>query len=194
MEEVKTGDVFVDVGAFHGLYSMAVGKRVGDQGRVYAFEPEPNNYRLLKEHISLNHLEAVVIPETKAVSSQSGFASFVSGRGPESRLATGGSVKNNVEVVTLDDFIKLEKIDILKIDVEGFEQAVLGGAMGLLKDTTRHPRAIYIEMHPFAWEASGASSQGILSLLGEAGYGLFALDGQPLNEIKNYGEAIARPL
>jgi len=194
MREVKPGDVFVDVGAFFGFYSMAVGKRVGPQGRVYAFEPDPGNCYFLEEHIRLNHLEAVVTPETKAVSSQSGFASFVTGRGPESRLATGGPVKNNVEVVTLDDFIKVGKVDILKIDVEGFEQAVLAGAKNLLRDEKRRPRAIFIEMHPFAWGISGASSEGIIALLQEAGYGLFDLAQKPMNRITAYGEAIARPL
>src|ERR1039457_3574457 len=57
MGEVRAGDSFVDIGAFHGLYTVAVGKRVGKEGRVYAFEPDPANFSFLKEHITLNHLE-----------------------------------------------------------------------------------------------------------------------------------------
>jgi hypothetical protein len=49
-------------------------------------------------------------------------------------------------------------------------------------------------MHPFAWGISGASSEGILAILQEAGYGLFDLAQKPMNRVTAYGEAIARPL
>jgi len=99
-----------------------------------------------------------------------------------------------VSVITLDEYFKDRKVNLLKIDVEGFEQAVLEGAVNLLKDKQRRPRAIFIEMHPFAWPVSGASSPGILALLARAGYGLFYLDNQPVRQIERYGEVIARPL
>ena len=193
MREVRTGDTFVDIGAFHGLYTIAVGNRVGKDGRVFAFEPDPNNLSFLKEHIILNHLENITTIEDKAVSSKSGLTFFNSGCGSESQINATATSGFTVPVVTIQDSFLGQTIDLLKIDVEGFEQAVLEGAMDLLKDGRRRPRAIYIEMHPYAWEASGASSQRILSLLRDAGYGLFTLDGKPLSEIKSYGEAVARP-
>jgi len=194
MREVLPGDCFVDVGAFHGLYAIAVGKRVGSSGRVVAFEPDPANHGFLAEHIHLNQLKKIVTPEIKAVSSHSGMASFLPSRGPESRLETGSTNGRQVSVITLDDYFKSERINLLKIDVEGFEQAVLEGSAGLLNDKQRRPRAIFIEMHPFAWPVSGASSQGILAILREAGYGLFTLDQKPMDYIMRYGEAVARPL
>jgi FkbM family methyltransferase len=194
IREVRAGDTFADIGAFHGLYACAVGKRVGKEGRVYAFKPDPNNVSFLKEHVGLNHLENIATVENKAVSSKSGLVSFNSGRGSESRIDVTKASGFMVPVVTIQDYFIGRKIDLLKIDVEGFEQTVLEGAMNLLKDPKRRPRAIYIEMHPFAWAVSGASSQQILTLLHQGGYELFALDGQPVNEIKSYGEAIARPL
>src|ERR1039458_7395867 len=93
MGEVKAGDTFVDIGSFHGLYAVAVGKRAGQTGRVYAFEPDQVNFSFLKEHISLNHLEDIATIENKAVSSKTGLVFFNSGRGLESGIdstATSG--------------------------------------------------------------------------------------------------------
>lgn len=194
MRQVRPGDVFVDVGAFHGLYSIAVGQRVGPQGRVFAFEPDPDNYRLLEEHIRLNHLEGLVRPENKAVSAQAGRAAFLAGRGSESRLETSGVGGREVAVVALAEYLSGTGVDLLKIDVEGFEQAVLEGAVGLLQDPRRRPRAIFVEMHPFAWPVSGASSEAILALLRAVGYRLLSLDGEPMLQISRYGEAVAWPL
>ena len=194
MRELRPGDVFVDVGAYIGLYAIAVGRRLGRPGAVYAYEPDPNNFAALVEHIAINQLQGVVKPENLAVSSTSGTAYFKFNCGVESRINPAATSGTKVSVVTLQDQFAGRKIDLLKIDVEGFEQAVLEGAVKLLADARLKPRAIYIEMHPFAWPVSGATSAGILSLLHAAGYALFTLDGRPLNEIKEYGEAIARPV
>lgn len=193
MRELRPGDVFVDVGAFIGLYTIAAAKRCGRAGRVYGFEPDPENYRLLTEHIRLNRLSDVIVAEAKAVSSESGLAVFTPGRGSESHLGTGpAGAGNRVPVTTLDESIKAGRMDVLKIDVEGFEQAVLEGASRLLADPRRKPRAIFMEAHPFAWGRSGASSAALLSLLERHGYGAFSTQGDSLTAITDYGEVVAR--
>lgn len=194
MGEVKVGDVFVDVGAYHGLYSIAVGKRVGRSGRVYSFEPDPEPFEMLQENVNLNGLQDIVTVEKKAVATACGVMFFDSGLHSASHLNLAGTSGIQVPVVALQDYLQDRRMDLLKIDVEGFEQAVLAGTVQLLNDIRRRPRAIYIEMHPFAWQQSGTTSSGVLSLLDAAGYGLFSLDGQSVTEVTCYSEVIARPL
>jgi len=195
MEELRTGDTFVDVGSFVGLYAAAAGRRVGSSGRVWAFEPDPGNFELLTEHIPLNGLDAVVTAKNMAVSNRDCTASFISGKGLESRLAFDSSERGIcIDVIALDSFFEKDKIDVLKIDVEGFEQAVLEGSLGLLKNVRLRPRVIFAEMHPFAWPHSGGSSGHILQLLTDAGYQAYSLGGCRIDHIDKYCEIIARPL
>lgn len=194
MAEVRYADVFVDVGAFIGLYALAVGKRVGHDGRVIAFEPDKINYQVLRQNVRLNGLDRTVQTENKAVGSKCGEALFAGGKGLESRLSGLNATGSVIEVVTLDAYFDTGKADILKVDVEGFEQDVLEGAKHLLCDAARRPRAIFIEMHPFAWPISGATSAAILTLLHGCGYEVFTLDGSIVSEIREYGEVVARPV
>jgi FkbM family methyltransferase len=195
MQELRTGDTFVDVGAFVGLYSVAAGLRVGVSGRVWAFEPDPGNFSILTEHIAINGLESVANARNMAVSNRDSRSSFVAGKGVQSRLAFDDGERGiSMNVIALQEFFTGDKVDVMKIDVEGFEQAVLEGALGLLKDLRRRPRAIFIEMHPFAWSQSGASSEGIMQLLAHAGYQAYSLDACRVDQVAEYCEIIARPV
>ncbi len=196
MQEVRGGDTFVDAGAFIGLYAIAVAKRVRPRGRVVAFEPDPKNFAVLKQHIRLNRMDDYVVAVQAAVAATDSTVSFESGGGSQSRLSAAGSSEatRSVQVAarSLDSWFAHGRVDVLKIDVEGFEQAVLEGATRLLNDAKRKPRCIFIEMHPYAWAESGASSEAIVLLLAAAGYHLTLLDGTTVSEIRHYGEMIAR--
>lgn len=194
MQEIRTGDNFVDVGAFVGLYSVAVGLRVGSSGRIWAFEPDLANFDLLTQHIAINALEKIVVAKNMAVSNKTLSAVFVSGKGSESHLATDLNAQGKrISIIALQEFFGQQRVDVLKVDVEGFEQAVLEGAMELLKNLQFRPRSIFIEMHPFAWARSGASSERILQLLEEADYHVYSLDGRRIACVDSYCEVIARP-
>jgi hypothetical protein len=75
--------------------------------------------------------------------------------------------------------------------VEGYEELVLQGARGLLSDHLRRPRAIYIEVHPYAWSGPGTTSDSLLNLLQEHAYAVYFLTGEPVDKIDRYGEIIA---
>ncbi|HEY7531941.1 MAG TPA: FkbM family methyltransferase, partial [Nitrospiraceae bacterium] len=60
MEELEPGDVFADVGAYLGLYTVAAARRVGPAGRVHTFEPDIENYQATHEHLRLNGLQSRV--------------------------------------------------------------------------------------------------------------------------------------
>jgi FkbM family methyltransferase len=127
MSEVRLGDTVVDIGAFIGLYTLALGRRVGKEGKVVAFEPDSNSFLALQEHIALNHLEDRIRPIRAAVGAITETVSFDAAgiTGHVTTLAT--STNSPVECVTLDSVFLEERLDILKIDVEGYEERVLRG-------------------------------------------------------------------
>ena len=68
-KEIKRGDVVLDIGANIGYYTLILAKCVGKEGKVFAFEPEPNNFSLLKKNIQINGYKNVVLVQ-KAVSNK----------------------------------------------------------------------------------------------------------------------------
>jgi FkbM family methyltransferase len=123
---------FVDVGAHYGFYSLLVARNVGQKGKVYAFEPDPSNYKLLLKNIKANNMEDIIVPVNKAVSDRIGVITFFPGKesGGGSLYASRYTASKSitVETVTLDEFFEHEgwpAIDVIKIDIEGAEKAAL---------------------------------------------------------------------
>ncbi len=138
-EFVKPGFHFVDVGANIGFLSLLAASLVGKKGKVSAFEPVSSTFDLLNENIQLNAFENTqVFPfalgnETKNVEIHS-----------ENKNRGGASIINHqkgkgesIEIQKLDGVLNQQKVDFIKIDVEGFEFEVLKGAENLIK--THHP-------------------------------------------------------
>jgi FkbM family methyltransferase len=193
MRQVRPGDVFADVGAFIGFYSIAVARLVGDSGRVFAFEPDPQSFAWLDRHVELNRLTERIELVQAAVGARCGMVGFEAGKSSESRLSNSpADATQQVECVTLDSVFADRRLDILKIDVEGFEEDVLNGGINLLRDKQRSPRVIYLEAHPYAWPSVGTTSQSLIGLLAECGYTVQTIDGAPLKEIRTWGEILAR--
>ena len=121
---VKKNDIAVDVGANVGYYTLLMAK---NEANVFSYEPEPQNFELLKKNVSLNDFSSNVKLYNKAVSnfngnSKLGLAEHTTG---QHKLGTNrfGNETINVEVIKLE----LDKIDFAKIDVEGGELHVLQG-------------------------------------------------------------------
>jgi FkbM family methyltransferase len=164
MQTLRPGDVVADVGAHHGLYSVAAAKRIAP-GRIFAFEPDPENYRTLCTHVALNRLENAVTTEPLAVGAEDGKAAF-SLSNEQSHFAVDGDAAGcEVKTVRLDTYFPDAKVDILKVDVEGFEEWVLRGAERLLSHPENAPRAILVELHPYAWNSARTSSESLLKCL-----------------------------
>jgi FkbM family methyltransferase len=191
MSEVRRGDLVVDVGAFVGLYAVAFGKRVGGEGRVVAFEPDPANFETLQRQIVLNGLDGLVESRPAAVGNRDGLIQFASGRSSESHMTTNGGEGRPVPVCRLDSVFPSAKIDIIKIDVEGFEEQVLQGAAVLLADEARKPRALFIEVHPYNWHLCGTTSDSLINLLRMHRYEVLNLNNRVLSKIDSYGEIAA---
>jgi FkbM family methyltransferase len=192
MAHVQRGDRAADVGAFIGLYSIALAKRIGTPGHVTAFEPDLENFAALQTHCRLNGVADRISLIHGAVADEDGAVAFKPGRSSESRLSVAGeNGQAAVHCTRLDTVFAKSRLDLLKIDVEGWEEPVLRGGMALLQDPRRKPRAIYIEVHPFAWPMVGTSSDSLLDLLTRCDYEVADLEGRPVTHIQDYGEIVA---
>lgn len=194
MSQVQPGDIVVDIGAYIGLYTIALAKRIRPSGKVVAFEPDSKNFIVLKEHIELNGVSNLVDLIQAAVGTHDGLISFVHGDGINmgshiSHVTT--NTTQRVQCVRLDTIFNDKHIDILKIDVEGYEEDVLKGAVNLFKDNRLCPRIIYIEVHPYAWETVGTTSESMISLLTACSYRPSQLNGKTVKKIDSYCHVVA---
>jgi FkbM family methyltransferase len=143
LDHVKPGMTILDIGANIGYFSLLVFKKI-DSGKVYAFEPEPNNYATLTDNIALNHARNIVaVP--KALSNQKGSCRFFLDEGnfgahtfSSSNIQTQNRNSIEVETIPLDDFVRDAgiRVDFIKMDVQGAEGLVLEKATETLKRDT----------------------------------------------------------
>ena len=150
---LRPGDVFFDIGANVGYYTILASKRVGDKGLVYAFEPLIRNVYYLYRHVNLNQADNVVIVST-ACADASSIARFSFGKNTaEGRILKSTDTDNValkdtalVPVVTVDAVCALCSVqpNVLKIDVEGAELRVLQGARVTL---SRAKPSIFLSVH-----------------------------------------------
>ena len=172
---LSPGMTFVDVGAHVGYYTLLAARRVGPGGTVFAFEPAPRNFELLLANVWRNGLTNVACFPW-AVSDQAGFTElFLDERNTGDNRLFGDGAGVRVRAVALDGLRVLRPpIDIVKIDVQGTEEAVLAGMRGLL---ARSPRArLTLEYWPFGLRALGRDEHGALAYYRSLGYRLRVQD------------------
>ena len=166
IELVRPGMVCWDVGANVGFYTLLFAELVGPSGKVLAFEPLPRNVDLLRRHVEMNGYRNVrIFP--RALADFDGEAGFDPGPSPSmGRITTGGPLR--VPCACADTLLatgEVEAPDVIKIDVEGGEAAVLRGARRIME---RHP-AILLATH------GAQAHRECLDLLTAAGYELACL-------------------
>ncbi len=150
---VRRGDVVYDVGANAGYYTLLASRLAGPTGQVVAFEPVPLNVARLRAHLSLNRVANARVVEA-AVSDEEGAARYATPDCTETgHIADAGELVGedraalDVRLVTVDARVaagELPPPDVMKIDVEGAELAVLRGAERVLRE--RRPRLL-VELH-----------------------------------------------
>jgi FkbM family methyltransferase len=151
-EFLRPGDAALDIGANVGLYTMLLASAVGPAGLVAACEPGNSNSRHLTENLELNGLKNVRVFR-KALGDRSGtatlYASTVIGNSNLSNSGKGDGAGEEVEIIEGDRLIATEGLPIpraIKIDVEGFEYAVMHGLRETLKSDSC--RMVTCEVHP----------------------------------------------
>ena len=176
------GMTAVDIGAHVGYYTLLAACDVGPRGCVFAFEPHPQNFRALRENLDRNSCTNVVaLPY--AVSDSIGEASFHEHQSSyEHSLHRRGSALTSLRVptVTLDSFFSdrgWPRIDLIKMDAEGSESAILKGAEGTIE---RSKPILITEFSPETMAAAGVPREGFLAHLLRLGFTVVALDDSSL--------------
>jgi len=197
---------FVDAGANEGIYSLFAASRVGQTGRVYSFEPSPREIERLKNNLSLNNFPQLQIFPF-ALSDENGFSSFSIAEDEHSGVNRFGAPPRGVKMIhsvnvptrRLDDVAEQEgwdRVDVLKIDVEGAENRLIEGAAHILR--TMRPLILF-ECSASALEGSGSSREELLEKLRSFDYVIYRFDestGLPVPAAQGeYGEnMIAAPV
>jgi FkbM family methyltransferase len=173
---IREGMTVIDVGAHVGHYTLMAARIVGPRGRVYAFEAEPENYRILRKNVELNgYTNVTCIP--KAVADRAGIMTlYVSHQGNDRHTvindprATTLSNRCEVETISLDEFVESAgwpRIDVLKMDIEGAEPLAVAGMSKLL--ARNESLSLVIEFAPEILRAGGADPEEFLSELENLG-------------------------
>lgn len=178
----KPGDVFLDVGAYIGWFTIQAAKVVGSSGRVIALEPDDCNREQLERNLALNGLSAVTILPVAAWF-EAAELGWHAGEMPVwsqvDRTSRGGSIR----AVTIDSLVSdlaLTNVNWIKMDIEGAETEALLGAEKTLR---RFGPALFIEIHTTLGE--------VTQFLEKAGY---AIEKSEFDEPpERHGWILARP-
>ena len=173
---LKKNNVFMDIGANFGLYSIIAAKLVGEEGKVISIEPEPGNLKRLKRNVIFNRISIHIIP--LALGETEGLTEFYScSQAAYSGLKVsdvpGEITKIVVPQTTLDDLhVQFEwtKIDLIKMDVEGAELLVLKGGKDLI---SKSRPVILMEFSDKRTKAYGYSCSEVYQWLRNCDYEFF---------------------
>ena len=170
---LSPGRVFVDVGANFGIYTMVASRLVGKAGRVVAFEPSVQSFPVLQKNIALNNLENV-LSFRAALSDKESRAWLYHALDPSGnslgRDPSLDGVREEVVLKSLDSVLEengIDRVDVIKVDVEGAEELVLHGAARSLKT---HRPIIIFEYNPGCAARLGLSPDGARDFLQSLGY------------------------
>jgi FkbM family methyltransferase len=176
--------VVLDIGANIGAHTLPMARRVGPHGKVYAFEPTAFAFRKLQHNIELNAdlknrivVEQIMLGEASTRSLPDGvYSSWPLERGSSLHKKHGGKLMptTGARISSVDVYVReagIRRIDFMKIDVDGYESAVLRGAHSTL--ASMRP-AILMEFAPYVLEEAGASIEGLCDILRRHDYHLYA--------------------
>lgn len=165
----------IDIGANRGLTTVAVAREVGIRGHVYAFEPVPEYYDVLKANLARNAADNVSVHQLALSNRTTRIRFYKHGQG-SGITPTDDAELLWVEATTVGDFLgeqETSRIDILNMDCEGSELLVLQGAEAVLQEQSPQ---IFCEIHHEYLKELGQSVRDVASLLRRLDYVIQALD------------------
>lgn len=176
---IRPGDVVIDIGAHIGWYTLIAAKLVGKKGKVYAFEPDTTNFKLLTKNIQANGYQNVILVK-KAVSNETGSARlFINNEntGDHRIFDTDNHRKSiTIEQTTLDDYFKKlpQRVDLIKMDIQGSEMKALLGAQTVLKKNKQ--LKLITELQPGYILQSGQKPKDYLAFIRRHGFNIYIID------------------
>lgn len=187
---VRPGATVIDVGASWGPFTYHLARRVGTSGVVYSYEPHPANAEVLQRVAKARpgvHFRPVAVSDTAGSGEMSVPRQGKHRVTAQSSLAHGFDAVDGVDVdtlvvptVRLDDEIGTAQVDFVKIDVEGYELAVLRGGASMFRRCLP-PLLIEIEQRHLA-----VPIEDVFQNIQELGYDLFYIDGPVLRPIADF--------
>ncbi len=179
---LKPGMNFVDIGAHLGEYSLLASSVVNNNGKVYAFEPNPNIIPFLVSNIKRNSVKNVVV-NNSAVSSIDGQvilhihkeSSMSSIKKVEIQNTNVFISEVSVSTICLNSYFfnSSEKIDIIKVDVEGAELDVINGASFLCKKSLNDAPIWILEFNPLTINDHPIENNNVLEILWDNNYNIY---------------------
>lgn len=176
---LKPGFVFVDIGANIGYYSLLASTIVKDEGKVIAFEPEPINFRTLRENVRLNNF-CNIICEQLAISDKDEtkylFIDSQNAGGHHLYDSKDGAKAIAVKATSLDAYCdnKFKKLDLIKMDIQGYEPIALRGMRKQLE--LNYDIKIFTEFDPNLIQSAGESPRDFLSEIYSHGFNIMIVD------------------
>jgi FkbM family methyltransferase len=191
---VRPGDHVLDIGANIGAHTLHLARSVGPSGRVIAVEPTAYAYDKLVRLLDDNRpLSNVVVSRQVMLTNRTGSElpdelysswSVEESEGRHELLQAVGKTTRGARSVTLDDLVQgegLERIDLIKLDVDGWEMDVLRGAARTLSELK--PTLVF-ELCPHVLEERGHGGQELLDALASHGYRFSTLADKPVADVK----------
>jgi FkbM family methyltransferase len=181
---LRPGMSVLDIGAHHGFYTLLLSRRVGPEGKVFAFEPSPREKSALLWHVRINRCKNVTV-EGLALGSQKEEARLFVVQGEQTGCnslrtpaqdVSGEFTHTPVHVVRLDDWLaehKIERLDFIKLDVEGGELEVLRGAVELFEKAPRP--VLLVEVQDLRTKPWGYRAIEIINFLSQKRYKWFRI-------------------
>ena len=183
---IQPGMTVVDVGANIGIYSAFFAKIVGNTGKVYAFEPSPHNFNLLQKYNKNKNLTLI----QAAVGDTTGkITLYVSDKlNVDHRTYESGENREKIEIASyrLDDYLKSEKIDFIKMDIQGFEYQALLGMKNILQNNP--DIKILMEFWPYGLAKAQSSTEELLDFLHKLGFRTELIEGNSRKECPPFSE------
>lgn len=181
-ESLRRGMIVIDGGAHIGLYTIIASQKIGDEGRILAFEPDPYNFRALLLNLRHNSCDNV-IASPKALSASIGKAYFYQSTGTiSSSLFRRHELNQNrfniieVETTTIDNELAGMNLNevLVKLDLEGAEPL----ALKAMRETVNRSRSvtIFAELNPSALTTAGFTPENYIDALRELGLEVFFID------------------
>jgi len=132
---LNKSDIVIDCGAHIGMFSLYASQKIGNKGKVIAFEPDEENYEKLLKNIKLNNIKNIIVLK-QGVWNKKTKLSFDSSLGASSSVSKE-KLGEKISVDSIDNFVKklkLKKVDFIKMDIEGAEIEAIKGAKQTLKN------------------------------------------------------------
>jgi len=178
---LQEGGVFVDVGANIGYFSILAASVVGERGAVFAFEPDPANFRLLQANIELNDYRDIIsaVEAGLAATAGNGQLFLSEDNFGDHQIYAAGERRSRLPITLHNGSHYLAgqvtRVDLLKVDTQGSEYQVMVGLLPLLQRLPYVPRII-IELTPLSLRQAGTRGRALIELLATLGQPMWIID------------------